>query len=518
MKWLVLFLLTPACLLWAEFRWAEKSIADLQSEMTAGRVTAEQITQDYLARIETIDRAGPTLRAVIEVNPDALALARELDAERKDGKVRGPLHGIPVLVKDNLDTADKMQTTAGSLALVGQKVPRDSHVVARLRAAGAVILGKTNLTEWANFRGNNASSGWSARGGQTRNPYALDRNPSGSSSGSAAAVAANLCVVAIGTETNGSIVSPASACGIVGFKPTVGLVSRSGIIPIAATQDTAGPMARTVTDAALVLAAIAGADERDEATRAIPAGLLAGLAAPLPAGALRGARIGVVRGPFGLPSRVEPFLDGVVTALRAAGAVVEDNVKIPAPGKFGGATYELLSYEFKDGLNRYLAEPGREAPVKSLAEAIAFNLAHAEQELAFFGQEEFIAAEARGPLTDEAYLRARETALRLARAEGLDAALDGGKFDALVMPTRGPAALTDHVLGEKSAGGSSTLAAVAGYPAVTVPAAHYFGLPLGVTFVGRAWSDSKLLALAADFEAQTKARRAPQFLPTAKVP
>lgn len=518
MKRLLLVFLASAALLRAEFRWAEKSIAELQAEMTAGRLTSEQLTQDYLARIAEIDRAGPKLGAVLELNPDALAIARERDAERRAGRVRGPLHGIPVLVKDNLDTADRMQTTAGSLALVGQKVPRDAHVVARLREAGAVLLGKANMTEWANFRGSNSSSGWSARGGQTRNPYALDRNPSGSSSGSAVAVSANLCAAAIGTETNGSIVSPASACGVVGFKPTVGLVSRSGIIPIAASQDTAGPITRTVGDAALVLAAIADRDDRDAATREISPAVLAELAAPLPAGALRGARIGVVRGPFGLPARLDAALDQIVAQLRAAGAEVTDNVKIATLGKFGSATYDVLSYEFKDGLNNYLAEPGRVTPAKTLADLIAFNDAHPTEEMAFFGQQDFLAAEKRGPLTEQNYRDARATCLRLARTEGLDATFDAGKFDALVMLTRGPAALTDHVLGEGSAGGSSTMAAVAGYPSVTVPATEMAGLPVGLSFVGRAWKDAKILALAADFEAHTHARRAPEFLPTATVP
>lgn len=518
MKRLLLLLLASAALLRAEFSGTDESVADLQAEMAAGRLTAVDLTKAYLARVEALDRAGPKLNSVIELNPDALAIAAERDAERRAGKVRGPLHGIPVLVKDNLDTADRMQTTAGSLALVGQKVPRDAHVVALLREAGAVLLGKTNLSEWANFRGSNSSSGWSSRGGQTRNPHALDRNTSGSSSGSGSAVAAGLCVVAIGTETNGSIVSPASANGIVGVKPTVGLVSRSGIIPIAASQDTAGPMTRTVADAALVLAAIAGRDERDAATHAIPPALLAELAAPLPAGALRGARIGVVRGPFGLPARLDAEWDKIIGALRAAGAEVTDNVKIASLGKFGSATSDLLSYEFKDGLNAYLAEPGRVAPVATLADVIAFNEARAAEVMPFFGQERMTEAQARGPLTEPAYLEARATCLRLSRTEGLDAALDGGKFDALVMFTRGPAALTDHVLGEGSAGSSSTLAAVAGYPAVTLPATQMFGLPVGVSFVGRAWSDARLLALAADFEARTQARLTPRFLSTAEVP
>ncbi len=497
----------------AAFPFAEATIEGLQQQMQAGQLTARQLTAAYLQRIAEIDKAGPKLNAILELNPEALAIAAQLDAERAAGHVRGPLHGIPVLIKDNIDTADQMQTTAGSLALVSQKPPRDAQVAARLRAAGAVILGKTNLSEWANYRSNNAGSGWSGRGGQTRNPYALDRNPSGSSSGSAAAVSANLCVAAIGTETNGSILSPASACGLVGVKPTVGLVSRAGIIPISASQDTAGPLTRTVRDAAIILAVLAGGDERDAATGAIPAGLVAELAAPLKPEALRGTRIGVVHGPFGFHARMEPALAVLVAALRAAGAEVVDPVKINSLGKFGSATGDVLSFEFKDGLNRYLGEPGRVTPMKSLADLIAFNDAHRAEELPFFGQEVFTAAQARGPLTEKAYLDARAMCLRLARTEGLDAALDADKLDALVMFTKGVATLTDLANGEGGSGSSTTLAAVAGYPSVTVPAAEFFGLPVGLSFVGRAWSEARLLALAADFEAQTHARCEPRFLP-----
>jgi amidase len=498
----------------ADFPFVEATIESLQSQMAAGTLTAHQLTVAYLQRMAEIDRSGPKLNAVLELNPDALSLADALDAERRGGQVRGPLHGIPVLLKDNLDTADRMETTAGSLAMVGQRPPRDAHVVARLRDTGAVILGKTNLSEWANFRGRNACSGWSARGGQTHNPYALDRNPSGSSSGSAAAVSANLCVVAIGTETDGSIVSPASACGIVGIKPTVGLVSRAGIIPIAASQDTAGPMARTVRDAALVLAALAGPDPRDTATQEIPAGLVAALAAPLPAGALRGARIGLVRGPFGFPARMEALHDELAETLRAAGADVVDPIKIPTIGFLGSFESTVLSYEFKDGLNRYLAEPGRQSPMKSMADVIAFNRAHRDQELFYFDQERFEEAEARGPLTDAAYLEAVALCRRLARTEGIEAALDNQKLDALVMFTRGIAVLTDPFAGEASTGGSSSLAAVAGCPSITLPAASLHGLPIGVSFVGRAWSEAKLLALAADFEANAGKRKPPEFLET----
>lgn len=500
----------------SEFAFAEATVDDLQARMAAGTLTSRQLTAAYLARIAAIDQAGPKLNSVIEVNPDALAIADALDAERKVGKVRGPLHGIPVLIKDNIDTADRLQTTAGSLALVGQKVPRDAGVAARLRAAGAVILGKTNPSEWANYRGNNSSSGWSGRGGQTKNPYALDRNPSGSSSGSGTAASANLCVVAIGTETNGSIMSPASACGLVGVKPTVGLVSRDGIIPISATQDTAGPMTRTVRDAALVLAVIAGADEHDDATKLIPAGLAAQLATLKP-GALQGARIGVVRGISTFHGRMDAIMNGLVEKLRAAGAEVVDPVAIPALAKLGSATSTVLSYEFKDGLNRYLAEPGRVTPMKNLADLIAFNNAHRAEEMPFFGQELFTAAQARGPLTDKEYVDALAICQKLTRAEGIDAAMDTDKLDALVYFSRGTAMLTDHINGEGSSGSGSTLAAVAGYPSVTVPAASVFGLPIGLSFTGRAWSDAKLLALAADFESHTKARFEPKFLPTADV-
>ncbi|MCX6956012.1 MAG: amidase [Verrucomicrobia bacterium] len=430
------------------------------------------------------------------------------------GRVRGALHGIPILIKDNLATADAMETTAGSLALVGAKPLHDSHVVARLREAGAVILGKANMSEWAYFRGNRGISGWSARGGQTRNPYALDRNPSGSSSGSAVAVSANLCVAAIGTETNGSIVSPASACGIVGVKPTVGRVSRTGIIPISVTQDTAGPMTRTVRDAALVLAAISGPDEADEVTTHSPLGAAADLAMPFKRDALKGARIGVLRGSFGFHPRMDAVLDGLVARLREAGAEVVDPAKVATLTRFGAPEGDLLSYEFKDGVNRYLAALGPTSPVKSLADVIAFNEQHRAREMPFFGQEDLIAAQARGPLTDRAYLEARETLLRLTRAEGIDATMDAEKLDALVMLTRGPAHLTDPVNGDSSSGGSASLAAVAGYPSVTVPAAQVFGLPVGLSWVGRAWSEARLLALAADFEARMQARREPQFLPT----
>jgi len=501
----------------ADFPFAETTIQELQNRMAAGQLTSRQLTAAYLKRIAQIDRAGPKLNSIIELNPDALAIAEALDAERKAGKVRGPLHGIPILLKDNIDTADRMQTTAGSLALVGQKVPRDAGVATRLRAAGAVLLGKTNCSEWANYRGHNSSSGWSGRGGQTLNPYALDRNPSGSSSGSGTAVSANLAAAAIGTETNGSIVSPASACGLVGVKPTVGLVSRDGIIPISASQDTAGPMTRTVRDAALVLAALAGADANDTATQAIPENLLNELTSLKP-GALKGARLGVLRNISSFHARMDPILDGLIATLRAAGAEIIDPIAIPSLGKLGQAPSTVLSYEFKDGLNRYLATPGRVTPMHTLADLIAFNTAHAVAEMPFFGQELFIAAQARGPLTDKAYLDARATCLQLTRAEGIDAVMAAHSLNALICFTKGTATLTDHLNGEAGSGSSSTLAAVAGYPSVTVPAANVYGLPIGLSFVGLPWSDAQLLALAADFESQTKARTEPQFKSTISAP
>ena len=505
----------------AEFPFAEATIDDLQARMSAGTLTAHTLTAAYLARIAEIDQAGPKLNAVIELNPDALAIADALDAERKAGHVRGPLHGIPVLIKDNIATADRMETTAGSLALVGAKPPRDAYLVTRLREAGAVLLGKTNPSEWANFRGERSVSGWSGRGGQTHNPYVLDRSPLGSSSGSAVAVAANLCVAAVGTETTGSIVSPSSVCGIVGVKPTVGLVSRAGVIPIAASFDTAGPMTRTVRDAALVLAALAGADARDAATQTIPAALSGQLAARPAAGALKGARIGLVRGSGSRPDLDAP-LDAALEAMRAAGAEVVDLGEFPALATIGTARIDVMLYEMKEGMNAYLAELGAEAPMKTMADLIKFNDEHWPQEQPLFGQQYFTRAQAKGPLTEPAYLDALEKCRRVTRTEGIDALLEKHRLDALVTLTTGPAALImppaagDPIFGPKGPGGSGGAApsAVAGYPSVTVPMAQVSGLPMGLLFYGRAWSEAKLLALAADFESHTHARREPEFLPT----
>lgn len=498
----------------AAFSWEEATIPQLQAAMRTGKASAESITQDYLSRIASIDKAGPKLNSIIELNPDALAIAKSLDEERKQKGPRGPLHGIPVLVKDNLDTHDRMMTTAGSLALLGSIALRDSFVVQRLREAGAVLLGKTNLSEWANFRGSRSTSGWSGRGGLTKNPYSLDRNPSGSSSGSAAAVSANLCAVAIGTETDGSIVSPSSCCGIVGIKPTVGLVSRAGIVPISATQDTAGPMARTVTDAAIVLAAIAGEDQRDPATQSSRGKEQKDYTSFLDPNGLHGARIGVMRTGFHMIHRAQAVMDEAVKTLARLGAEVMDPLEIPTLAQLEDAEFQVLLYEFKHGLNEYLASLGPDAPVKSLADVIEFNKKHADRELPYFGQEIMLQAQEKGPLTDKAYLDAVEKCRRLCRTEGLDAAIKEHHLDAIVAPTTGPASKTDLIYGEQDVGGSSTPAAVAAYPSITVPAGQVLGLPMGISFFGAAFSEPMLLKMAFAFEQATHARMKPAFAPS----
>jgi amidase len=496
------------------FELDEVTVADLQKRMASGETSARRLAEAYLGRVAALDRQGPELRSVIEANPEALAIADALDAEREAKGPRGPLHGIPVLVKDNVDTADRMTTTAGSLALQGSTPPRDSHVAARLRGAGAVILGKANLSEWANFRSTRSVSGWSARGGQCRNPYALDRNPCGSSSGSGVAVSANLAPLAVGTETDGSIVCPATNCGIVGIKPTVGLVSRAGIIPISATQDTAGPMARTVADAAVLLQALAGADPRDPATSRAPAGAPDYGKALNPDG-LRGARIGVARNMAGFHPDTDRLFDEALAEIKRRGAEVVDPADVPNVKELEKPELEVLLYEFKAGLNAYLASLGPKAPVKTLAEAIAFNDRNRNREMPFFGQEIFLKAEEKGPLTTPAYREALEKCGRLSRAEGLDAVLDKNRLDALVAPTGAPAWVIDPVDGDHFVGGNSTPAAVAGYPAVTVPMGFVFGLPVGLSFIGRAWSEAVLVRLAFAFEQAARHRRPPRFLPTA---
>ncbi|HTV01589.1 MAG TPA: amidase [Luteitalea sp.] len=491
----------------------ERSVDDLLQAMQSGSLTARAATQAYLRRIDAIDRQGPAVNSVIELNPDALDHAEVLDRERAAGQLRGPLHGIPVLVKDNIDTADRMKTTAGSLALVEARPLQDAGLIVRLRAAGAVILGKTNLSEWANFRSNDSTSGWSGRGGLTRNPYALDRNACGSSSGSGSAAAASLCAVAVGTETDGSIICPSGRNGLVGLKPTVGLVSRSGIIPISATQDTAGPMTRTVADAAVLLGAIAGTDPRDEATTG--ARVAADYRAFLQMNALTGKRIGVMRNFFGFDRRVDAMMEETIREIEKAGATIVDKANLETRGQFGEAERLILHYEFKAGVAAYLATLGPGAPMKTLADLIAFNESHAREEMPYFGQDIFIAAEAKGPLTDKAYLDAKARARRLSRTEGLDKTLGGQKLDALIAPSGGPAWLTDLVNGDSGTGGSSGPAAVAGYPSITVPMGFIRGLPVGVSFIGPAWSEGPLLGMAYAYEQRTKARRAPEYLPSA---
>jgi len=496
------------------FELEEATITDLQDAMKSGKHTARSITEKYLARIEQIDKQGPAINSIIELNPDALAIADALDKERKDKGVRGPLHGIPMLIKDNLDTADKMMTTAGSLALLGSRPLRDSTVAQKLREAGAVILGKTNLSEWANIRSNHSTSGWSGRGGQTKNPYALDRNPCGSSSGSGASVSANLCAAAIGTETDGSIVCPSTSNGLVGIKPTVGLVSRTGIVPISHSQDGAGPMCRTVRDAAIVLGALTGIDEQDAATSDSREHSYTDYTQFLKEDGLRGARIGVVRKTFGFNEAVDKILEDALEIMKKQGAVLVDPAPIETAGKFGDSEFVVLLYELKADLNAYLARLGPNAPVKTLKEIIDFNERNREKEMPYFGQDTFLKAEDKGPLTTQEYVDALAKNHQLARKEGIDATMDKNNLDALIGPSGGPAWITDHINGDSFSGGSSSAAAVAGYPNITVPAGFIHGLPVGISFFGRAWSEPVLIRLAYAFEQATKIRRPPTFLPT----
>ena len=499
----------------APFALEETTLADLQSAMASGRLTARSITQQYIDRIQALDRTGPTLRAILEINPEALSIADALDRERKAGKVRGPLHGIPILIKDNIGTADRMTTTAGSYALAGSIALQDATIAAKLRAAGAILLGKTNLSEWANFRSTHSSSGWSGRGGQAKNPYVLDRNPCGSSSGSGAAVSANMCAVAIGTETDGSIVCPSSANGIVGIKPTLGLVSRAGIVPIAHSQDTAGPMTRTVRDAAILLNVLAGADPRDPATSSTGTRGQTDYTTSLDPNGLRGARIGVARTKFfGYSDVTDKLINDAIDAMKANGAVIVDPANIETAGKFDDSEFDVLLYEFKADLNNYLASLGPKAPVKSLQEIIDYNNRHTAQEMPFFGQEIMIQAQAKGPLTEKKYLDELASNLKMSRADGIDATMDKYKLDAIIAPTGGPAWTTDLINGDHFSGASSTPAAVAGYPNINVPAGFSHGLPVGLSFFGRAYSEPTLIKLAYSYEQSTKHRRAPQFIPT----
>ena len=490
----------------------EAGVRAQSARMQAGTLTSQALATMYLARIAKLDKAGPHVNAIIELNPDALAIAAGMDRERKAGKVRGPLHGIPVLLKDNIATADKMRTSAGSLALAGVSARQDAHIVKQLRAAGAVILGKTNLSEWANMRSTHSISGWSGRGGQTRNPHALDRNTSGSSSGSGAAIAASFATLAVGTETDGSIVSPSSTCGIVGFKPTLGLLSRAGIIPIAASQDTAGPMTRSVEDAVWMLAAMAGVDGDDAATRD-SAGKAFDFANALRTDALRNKRLGVARNFFGSNDAVDAVIEQALTVLRAQGAILVD-VTVPNIDKYGDTETQVLLYEFKPGLADYLKHYAPDAPIKNMDDLIAFNSKNAAREMPYFGQEHLIASSKKGGLDTPEYVKAQRDNRHFAREEGIDQVLKEFKLDALVAPTGGPAWLTDYINGDHYGGSFSSPAAVAGYPHATVPAGFVKGLPVGLSFVGTAWSDAQMLSLAYAYEQASLARRAPAFAAT----
>lgn len=493
----------------------EATVAELQLGQERGSFTARDLVRGYLERIEAMDRRGPRLHSILETNPDAADIADALDRERKARGPRGPMHGIPVLLKDNVDTADRMTTTAGSLALEGWVARADAGVAARLRAAGAVLLAKTNMSEWANIRSTHSTSGWSARGGQCRNPYVLDRNPCGSSSGSAAAVCANLGAVAVGTETDGSIVCPASANGVVGLKPTVGLVSRSGIIPISHTQDTAGPLCRTVSDAAALLSALAGADPRDPATTWSVRHVQPDYRRFLEPAGLRGMRIGVARAKFfGYSGVTDRLAEEALAVLRAEGAVLLDPADIPHVGEYDDAELEVLLYELKADLNSYLARTGPESTVKTLEDVIHFNERHRDREMPYFGQELFLQAQEKGPLTSPSYVAALKRCRRLSRARGIDAVMARLRLDALVAPTGSPAWPIDLVNGDHFTGSSSTPAAVAGYPSISVPMGFAYGLPVNLSFIGRAWSEPTLFQAAYAYEQATKHRRPPRYLPS----
>ncbi len=492
----------------------EVTVADLQEAMESGRWSAARISEMYLSRIEAVDRSGPTLRSVIETNPDALSIARELDDERARGNVRGPLHGIPVLIKDNIGTADRMNTTAGSYALEGAVPAEDSFVARRLREAGAIILGKANLSEWANFRSTRSSSGWSGRGGQCKNPYVLDRNPDGSSSGPGAAAAANLAALAIGTETNGSIVNPSSANGLVGIKPTVGLWSRSRIIPISHSQDTAGPMTRTVRDGAVLLGALTGVDPSDPATSASRGNAQSDYTQFLDRDGLRGARVGVARQYFGRHERIDALMEDAIAALAEAGAMVVDPVELTTRDELRQHTRDILLYEFNADMKAYLDDLGPATTMRSLADLIDFNNQNRDRELQYFGQEVFEQSEEKGPLTDREYQDALANAHRLSRDEGIDAVMNEHQLDAIIAPAGGPAWMIDLINGDHYQGGSSTFAAVSGYPNVTLPMGTVFRLPVGMSIFGRAWSEPTLLRIAYGFEQVTQHRQPPTFLPT----
>ena len=481
------------------FEIEEITLAELQAGLRAGRFTSRALTEAYLSRIDAIDKHGPAINSVIEINPDALAIAAEMDRVPR----RSPLHGVPVLIKDNIDTADRMHTSAGSLALADSIAPRDSGVATKLREAGAVIVGKTNLSEWANFRSTHSTSGWSGRGGQTRNPYVLDRNPCGSSSGTGAGISSNLAAVGVGTETDGSVVCPSSACGLVGIKPTLGLISGAGIIPIAHSQDTAGPMCRTVADAAVLLGVLS--EKPRDYTRS------------LDSNGLRGARIGVARKYFGINDATDALMKSAIEVIKQLGATIVDPADMATSGKYDDTEQEVLLYEFKTDLNKYLSGLSATVKTRTLADLIKFNEANRDREMPYFGQELFEKAEKKGPLTEDKYKKALARNHRLSRAEGIDAVLKKHKLDAIITPTGGPVWPTDLVNGDHFTGGYSTASAVAGYPHITVPAGLAFGLPVGLSFFAGAWSEPALIKFAYAFEQATKARRKPGFLPTLRL-
>jgi amidase len=499
-----------------DFELDEITIDDLQKAFESGQHTSRSITEEYLARIHEIDKSGPKLNSIIEINPDAVEIAETLDRERQAKGSRGPLHGVPVLIKDNIDTGDRMQTTAGSLALSGTPAPKDAFVAAQLRKAGAIILGKTNLSEWANIRSSHSTSGWSGRGGLTRNPYALDRNPCGSSSGTGVGVSANLCIAGVGTETDGSVVCPSSANGLAGLKPTVGLISRSGIVPISHSQDTAGPMARTVRDVAILLSAMAGADPQDSATSNSQPQQFPDYTKFLDPAGLKGARLGVVRKYCGFNDAVDQLLDTLLGEMKRAGAEIVDPADIPTIGKFDDSELTVFYYELKADLAVYLARRGNSS-IKTLKDVVEFNDRNRDREMPYFGQDLFLKADQKGALDSKEYLDALALNRQLSRAEGIDFVMDKFKLDALVAPTGGPAWVTDLINGDHSTGGSSSAAAVAGYPNINVIGGHLWGLPVGISFFGRAWSEPTLLKIAYSFEQLTKARKKPRFLPTVEI-
>lgn len=500
------------------FKLRERTIADLQQTMENGVLSSKDITQLYLDRIEQIDKNGPILNAIIEVNPDALTIAEELDHEHEQGTVRGPLHGIPVVLKDNIETADQMMTTAGALALMGNVAQKDSWIAKKLRENGAIILAKANLSEWANFRSTRSSSGWSARGGQTRNPHVLDRNPCGSSAGSGVAVSANLCTTAIGTETNGSIVCPSSANGVVGIKPTLGLWSRSGIIPLAHSQDTAGPMARTVTDAAIMLGALTGVDERDQITAESKGKSHTDYTQFLDKDGLQKRRIGVARNYFGFHKETDEVMNQAIEIMKEAGAEIIYPVTLEPEEEWGKAGFDVLLYEFKHDLNIYLQSVSPAVEVETLEDIIAFNNEHVNESMPYFGQEILEMAQAKGPLSEPEYKNALKKIRTLSRERGIDMVIKKHQLDAIIAPTGGPAWPIDLVNGDHFSGGSSSMAARAGYPNITVPAGYIHDLPVGLSIFGTAWSEPELLQIAYAFEQQSQIRKPPSFRPNVGLP